>query len=120
MALKRGDLKDTILPKVSVDEYEPKSGTVEEIIVVGFFLIDEDPAKDLDGFIDRGTCNILDADVSPNPNAEGHYMVFIEFMRDDTFFNEFQMLLKDIKNVAGDVEWLLSLQRTKRVFLLKT
>ena len=54
MGLKYNDLRDTILPMVSVDEYEPKSGDANEIIVVAFFANDQGPADDLDDFIEKG------------------------------------------------------------------
>jgi hypothetical protein len=105
MSLKRDDLKGTILPQVSIDEFEPKAGDDKDVIVVAFYLTDEDPAKDLNTFIQRGVVDTLDIEVSPNTDDEGRYLVFVEMSRNDTFPNKFQALLKDIKNVAGDVKW---------------
>jgi hypothetical protein len=47
----------------------------------------------------------LDVDVSPSTDDNGHYLVFVELARNDTFPNKFQALLKDVKNVAGDLIW---------------
>lgn len=103
--LERESLKGTILPLVSVDEYLPKAGSQEEIIVVAFYTIDEDPANDLDDFIEKGVIDVLDVDVSPNPDENGNYLVFVEIERKPTFFEKFYSLLKDVENVSGKQEW---------------
>jgi hypothetical protein len=105
MSLKNGDLAGTILPKVSIDEFEPKAGDDADVIVVAFYLEDQAPADDLNTFIQRGVIDTLDVEVSPNTDEEGRYLVFVEMSRDDTFPNKFQALLKDIKNVAGKLDW---------------
>ena len=35
MGLHEGDLQDTILKKVSIDEYEPKTGDSADVLVLG-------------------------------------------------------------------------------------
>ena len=106
MSLKNGDLAGTILPDVSIDEFEPKAGEDKDVIVVAFYLDDEGPADDLNTFIQRGFIDTLDVEVSPNTDEEGRYLVFVEMSRDDTFPEKFQALLKDVSNLAGDdVEW---------------
>jgi hypothetical protein len=61
-----GDLAGTLLPDVSIDEFEPKAGNDEDVIVVAFHLNDKDPADDLNTFIQRGFIDTLDVEVSPN------------------------------------------------------
>lgn len=107
MSLKNGDLKGTILSNVSIDEYEPKAGSDKEVIVVAFHTNDQDPAEDLNTFIQRGSIDTLDVEVSPNTDEQGRYLVFVEMSRDDTFHNKFQALLKDIENVSGKVNWVV-------------
>ena len=105
MSLKNEDLHGTILPTVSIDEFEPKAGEDTEVIVVAFYLLDQDPADDLNTFIQRGVIDSLAVEVSPNTDDEGRYLVFVEMERDDTFPNKFQALLKDIENVSGKMDW---------------
>ena len=105
MSLKNEDLKGTILPTVSIDEFEPKAGDNENVIVVAFYLIDQDPAEDLNTFIQRGVVDTLDVEVSPNTDDDGRYLVFVEMARNNTFPQKFQALLRDIKNVAGKLDW---------------
>lgn len=105
MSLKNNDLEGTILPTVSIDEFEPKAGNNDDVIVVAFYLVDQEPAEDLNTFIQRGFIDALDVEVSPNTDDAGRYLVFVEMERNDTFPNKFQALLKDVENVAGKQQW---------------
>lgn len=105
MSLNHGDLKGTVLPDISIDEYEPKAGNTKDVIVVAFHANDQAPAEDLNTFIQRGFIDTLDVEVSPSTDAEGRYLVFVEMGRDDTFPNKFQALLKDIENLTDETEW---------------
>lgn len=105
MSLKNEDLHGTILPNVSIDEFEPKAGDVNDVIVVAFYLLDQDPADDLNTFIQRGVIDSLAVEVSPNTDDDGRYLVFVEMERDDTFPNKFQALIKDVENVSGKMDW---------------
>jgi hypothetical protein len=105
MSLKNGDLEGNIMPDVSIDEFEPKAGDEKDVIVVAFHLKDQEPADDLNTFIQRGAIDTLDVEVSPNTDDQGRYLVFVEMSRDDTFPNKFQALLKDVSNLAGKMPW---------------
>mgnify|MGYP001214787592 CR=1 FL=1 len=105
MSLSHEDLKGTVLPDISIDEYEPKAGNTKDVIVVAFHVNDQPPAEDLNTFIQRGFIDTLDVEVSPSTDAEGRYLVFVEMGRDDTFPNKFQALLKDIENLTGEMAW---------------
>ncbi len=105
MSLNNKDLSGTILPNISIDEYEPKAGDNLDVIVVAFHLTDSEPADDLNTFIQRGFIDTLDVEVSPNTDTDGRYLVFVEMPRDDLFPNKFQALVKDIENVAGPLDW---------------
>ena len=61
MALKEGDLQNTILKNISIDEFEPKTGEAADVMVVGFYLNETAPAKDLYHFINN---SILEYNVS--------------------------------------------------------
>lgn len=105
MSLNHNDLKDTVLPDISVDEYEPKAGNTKEVIVVAFYVNDQAPAEDLNTFIQRGFIDTIDVEVSPSTDANGRYLVFVEMNRDDSFPNKFQALLKDVENTTGKLDW---------------
>jgi hypothetical protein len=105
MSLQHGDLRGVILPEISIDEFEPKAGEDVDVIVVAFYLTDQDPAEDLNTFIQRGFIDTLDVEVSPNTDEEGRYLVFVEMNRDDTFPNKFQALVTDVTNLTGEMDW---------------
>jgi hypothetical protein len=54
MTLKYNELQDLVLPKVSIDEFAPKTGNNDEVIVLGFYVKDKEPAKDLSHFLETG------------------------------------------------------------------
>jgi hypothetical protein len=103
--LRPGDLEHLILPTVSVDEFEPKSGQPDNVVVVGFYAEDQEPANDLASFIERGSHNILDTEVSPAPDEEGRYLVFVEMNRDETMFDTTTKILKDLEKLTSVDEW---------------
>jgi hypothetical protein len=108
MSLKNGDLSGTILPYVSIDEFEPKAGKERDVIVVAFYLNDQGPAEDLNTFIQRGFVDTLDVEASPNTDEEGRYLVFVEMLRDKDFPDNLRMLLKDVKNLCENIKWIIS------------
>ena len=105
MSLKHGDLRGTIEPKISIDEFKPKAGNDNNVIVVAFYLKEKDPADDLNTFIQRGSIDTLDVEVSPNTDELGRYLVFVEMSRNSTFVEKFTALVKDIENVSGKQDW---------------
>jgi hypothetical protein len=108
MALSKNDLRGTIADLISIDEFEPKTGTKSEIIVVAFYAIDESPAKDLDTYLERSHLNLIDVEVSPNPNEDGYYLIFIEMKRNNEFFPTFYSLVKDVERVSDKMDWKIS------------
>ena len=79
--LRPGDLQHLILNKVSIDQFEPKSGDEKEVLVMGLYSKDEEPAQDLARFIERGYIGVNDTEVSPGPDEDGNYMVFVEMKK---------------------------------------
>jgi hypothetical protein len=101
-----GDLAGLVDSKVSVAEFMPKTGTEEDVIVVGFYVKDEEPAKDLAKFIERGVTPMLDTEVSPNPNDVGMYIVFVEIENED-LMSATLSLINDISGLVKNKSWLV-------------
>jgi|TARA_B110000196_G_scaffold292617_1_gene280370 hypothetical protein len=99
-----GDLAGLVDSKVSVAEFMPKTGTEEDVIVIGFYAKDEEPAKDLAKFIERGVTPMLDTEVSPNPNDVGMYIVFVEVENED-LMNTTLSLIHDIAGLVKNKSW---------------
>ena len=68
-ALKHGDLAGVVTNKVSVDEFEPKTGEKEEIAVIGFYVTEQAAGDDLAKFISKSVHEHRDVEVTPNPNS---------------------------------------------------
>lgn len=92
-------LEHLVLPLISVDEFESKIDD-RRCIVVGFYVMDKDPAEDLSSFIDMSSRQVLDTEVSPAPTPDGYYMVFVEFRRSNYFPDKLIEILKVIKNLC--------------------
>ena len=61
--LRENDLDDLVLPTITIDDFEPKSGDDDEVVVVTFRAKDDEPANDLASFIEKGSHDILDTEV---------------------------------------------------------
>jgi hypothetical protein len=102
--VEHGDLQSLVSSDVSVAEFEPKTGTDDDVVVIGFFCKDEAPANDVATFIEKSTVNILDTEVSPNPDENGFYLVFVEVENENLMQTVFE-LLDDVSRLAEIEEW---------------
>ena len=105
MTLKYNELQDLVLPKLSIDEFSPKTGDNKDVMVLGFYVKDKEPAKDLSHFIENGAYDILDVESSPASNDDGEYMVFVEVKRDDNFFELTEKVVDDLGNIMDIDGW---------------
>lgn len=101
--LKAGDLEELVLPMVSIDEYESKLD--DDSIVVAFYVMDREPSQDLNRFIQKGAAAVLDTDVSPAPNEDGYYMVFVEFLRDENMPAKLVSTLEALEGLTSINGW---------------
>jgi len=99
-----GDLQSLVSSDVSVAEFEPKTGTENDVVVIGFFCKDEAPANDIATFIEKSTVDILDTEVSPNPDENGFYLVFVEVENENLMKKVFE-LLDDVSRLTEINEW---------------
>ena len=97
--VEHGDLQSLVSSDVSVAEFEPKTGTDDDVVVIGFFCKDEAPAEDIATFIEKSTVNILDTEVSPNPYENGFYLVFVEVENENLMQTVFE-LLDDVSRLS--------------------
>lgn len=99
-----GDLQSLVSSNVSIAEFEPKTGTDNDVVVVGFFCKDEGPAEDLATFIEKSVIDILDTEVSPNPDEDGFYLVFVE-VENENLMKTVLELLDDVSRLTEIEEW---------------
>tara|TARA_B100000575_G_C23095306_1_gene631713 strand:+ start:839 stop:1264 length:426 start_codon:yes stop_codon:yes gene_type:complete len=115
--LRPDDLEHLVLSKVSIDEFEPKSGDSKDILVMGLYTKDEEPARDLSRFIERGYIDVIDTEVSPGPDENGNYMVFVEIDKNAESLKKVSEILNDIKSITAITEWRLDFYRGGSVSL---
>lgn len=106
--LRAGDLRDLVLPLISVDEYESKVG--DGSIVLGFFVQEQGAADDLNRFIQRTYIDILDTEVSPAPDTKGYFMVFVELMGDPDFSSNVMKIIRDVSALVNIDEWFAEIR----------
>ena len=104
--LEFGDLNGLISDTISIDQYKPKLGKEEETVVVALFVKHEKPAKELSRFIETGDLEHLDVEISPAPDEEGRYVVFVEFKREYNLYNHIKDMLLDINNIIEEKEYV--------------
>jgi len=101
-----GDLKSLITTNISVAEFEPKTGTDDDVVVLGFYADDEAPANDLASFIEKSSVSVLDTEVSPAADEDGYYMVFVELDNEDLMKKVFA-LIEDVSRLVEVETWNL-------------
>lgn len=103
-----GDLEDLVLPLITIDEYaselaEPSDP--EAPITVGFYVKDRDAGLDLSRFLQKSDAEYYDTDLSPAPDQEGYYRVFVEVPYDDNAGDTIEGLLKEISPLVSIKNW---------------
>lgn len=117
--LRIGDLENLVSPKISIDEFEAKSGSEDEVLVVAFYVKDDQPAMDLATFIERGSKKVIDTEVSPAPDDDGNYLVFVEMNKDETAMPTVLSILKDLKQLVDVDVWEFNFYKNGTVEIAK-
>ena len=81
MALRQGDLKHMVHDIFEVDSFKSKMGEDRNITVLSFSVKENQVAKDLMTFIEKGYPFVLDADMTSGEQSDGTYKVFVELER---------------------------------------
>jgi hypothetical protein len=100
-SLQANDLQNLVKKVFEIDSYRSKIGDDQDVVVVSFTLEYEDPAKDLENFVEMGYDFVLDADVSPGETDDGNYKVFIELERSRHAAAQILELLDGIELLTG-------------------
>ncbi len=100
MGLRANDLHDLVKSVFEVDSFQSKMGTDEDIVVVSFSVLDEQAAKDLVDFIEKGYGFVLDADATPGEIENNVYKVFVEMERNAKVSANISNLLDGVGKLA--------------------
>ena len=105
MSLRERDLENTVLKKISIDEFGPKTGNEKDVAVIGFYVNSEEAGTDLYNFMSHSVIENRDVELSPNADESGYHMVFVEIERDDTLLKNINELAEEVERVAGKLNW---------------
>lgn len=114
--LRSGDLEHLVSSMISVNEFEPKSG--DDVVVIAFYVKDEEPANDLASFIERGTHDILDTEVSPAPDENGNYLVFVEIDKNKDMMSITKEILDDVQKLIKIDTWKFKFHGSENIIEL--
>ena len=103
--LKAGDLEGVVNNRFSIDQYKSKMGDDKNILVLGFTVDGQAPAKDLERFAEVGYQSILDADATPGTMEDGKHRVFVEFARKPEVISQILAFLEDLKKLTNIEEF---------------
>jgi len=106
--MRANDLRDLVLPMISVDEYESKISP--DSVVIGFYVQDRQAAIDLNRFVQKAAAEILDTEVSPAPDHHGYYLVFIEIPFDKRIGRAMRDVIKDVSSLVDVTQWQISVR----------
>lgn len=96
-------------PTIHVDEFASKMGDDDDIIVVSFFVRNQQAARDLTNWFEKGYDWVLDADVSPGEIRPGRYLVYIELRRRSTAGDKISQAIDDLGTLTEfrPDEWIM-------------
>lgn len=105
MGLQYNDLNDCVIKELSFDQYEPKTGSPEDTIVMAFQTPIQGAGEDLVSYLNNGDDSIKDIDISPNKNESNYYMVFVEFARNPDAVKLINQVIAEVENLTGKLQW---------------
>ena len=100
MGLRQGDLKDMMDNVFEIDSFASKMGDDKDIVTLSFSLKENEPAKDLMNFLERGYGFILDADVTAGEQSDGTYKVFVELAREKNVHENILEIINGVRSLA--------------------
>ena len=100
-SLKAGDLRNLVDKVFGIDGHTSKIGNDEDTVVLSFTVRDEEPAKDLENFVEMGYTFVLDADVTPGEGDDGKYQVFVELERSRHVAEQIFELIEGVEKLTG-------------------
>ena len=109
------DLDGIMKPTIHVDEFSSKMGDDADIIVISFFVRDQQAARDLMAWFEKGYDFVVDADRSPGEIKPGRYLVYVELRRRNAAPANVQELLLDLATLTEfePEDWMVSYQDTE-------
>lgn len=101
-SLRASDLRHFVKHVFEIDSFKSKLGDDQDVVTLSFTVDGEDPAKDLEHFIEMGYDFVLDADVSPGELDDGKYRVYVEIERSRHVATQIKEMLDGMEKLTGE------------------
>lgn len=98
------DLDHLVLPLIEIDTFESKIDNARAV-VIAFYVFEQEPAKDLERFVEKGDIRVMDSETSPAPTEDGYYVVFIELPRDRNLPEHVVSIVDSVNNLTNIDQW---------------
>ena len=118
MGLEYKCLSGMMKPTIHIDEFKSKMGEDDDVCVASFYITDENAAKDLVSWFEKGYDFILDADRSPGEIKPNKYLVYVEMRRRSNLANNLSQIIEDLQTLT-DIEpqdWTFTHKRDTQEF----
>ena len=93
-------LDGMVKPTIHIDEFSSKMGDDDDIAVASFYVTDDQAARDLISWFEKGYDFILDADKSPGEIDTNKYLVYVEMKRRTSLPENLATLLDDLSTLT--------------------
>ena len=100
-ALREKDLKNLVKNVFEIDNYKSKIGDDRDTVVLSFTVDSNDPAKDLENFLEMGYEFILDSEATTGELDDGKYRVFAELERNKHVPDQIMEMLDGLSKLTG-------------------
>lgn len=95
------DLQGQIVPKITIDKYEAKMGSDDEIVTLSMVVKSNSASEDLVDWFERGYDWVLDGKVSDGELTTGKYVIFLELDRRTKVPERVVELVEDLETLTG-------------------
>lgn len=98
------DYKDfvrQIIPILSIDEYEAKTGSDDETVTLAFIVKGKQASEDLASWFEKGYDFVIDAQVSKGEIRRGKHAVFVEMERRSKVPERIIEILQDLETLTN-------------------
>lgn len=111
--LKYKELSGLIKPTIHIDEFSSKMGDDDDIVVLSFYVRNEQVCEDLISWFEKGYDFILDADRSPGEINPNRFLVYVELKRRRVLPKHIHELLEDLTTLTEFMpkDWIITYDR---------
>lgn len=98
------DYKDfvrQIIPVLSIDEYEAKTGSDDETVTLAFTVKGKQASEDLASWFEKGYDFVIDSQVSKGEVRRGKHVVFVEMERRSKVPERIIEILQDLETLTN-------------------